>query len=125
VASLNDDASNVFLTLTARVLKADLAIYGKADDPATLLKLERAGANVQFSPALVAGQRVAHQIMRPQLTEVVAFSAGAEADDLGIEEVTSAARGRSAGRHARVGPPRPDGPRRPATRRDFVVPAAE
>ncbi len=90
VAALNDDASNVFLTLTARVLKADLAIYGKADDPATLLKLERAGANVQFSPALVAGQRVAHQIMRPQLTEVVAFSAGAEADDLGIEEVTLA-----------------------------------
>ena len=88
VAALNDDASNVFLTLTARVLKADLAIYGKADDPSTLLKLERAGANVQFSPALVAGQRIAHQILRPRLTEVVAFSAGAEADDLGIEEVT-------------------------------------
>ncbi len=93
VAALNDDANNVFLTLTARVLNPTLVIYGKADDPATLVKLERAGANHTFSPSLVAGHRIAHQIIRPTITELVGIATGRDAVELAIEEVVAGALG--------------------------------
>lgn len=87
VAALNDDASNVFLTLSARVLNPRLVIYGKADDPTTLTKLERAGANHTFSPSGVAGHRIANQILRPAITELVGIATGKNTLELGIEEV--------------------------------------
>ncbi len=91
VAALNDDASNVFLTLTARVLTKEvnptLVIHGKAEDPATLVKLKRAGADHTFSPALVLGHRIAHQILRPAVTELVGLSGSQGGVELSIEEV--------------------------------------
>ena len=90
VAALNDDASNVFLTLTARVLTKEsnpkLMIHGKAEDPATLVKLQRAGADHTFSPALVLGHRIAHQILRPAVTELVGLSSKKGEVELSIEE---------------------------------------
>lgn len=91
VAALNDDASNVFLTLTARVLTKEtnpqLIIHGKAEDPATLVKLERAGANHVFSPGRVVGHRIAHQILRPAITELIGLSTRKGDLELGIEEL--------------------------------------
>jgi len=91
VAALNDDASNVFLTLSARVLtrdtNPDLVIHGKAEDPTTLVKLARAGATHAFSPARVLGHRIAHQIVRPAVTEFIGLSTGQGEVELGIEEV--------------------------------------
>ncbi len=91
VAALNDDASNVFLTLTARVLTKEtnpqLIIHGKAEDPASLVKLERAGANHVFSPGRVVGHRIAHQILRPAITELIGLSTRKGDLELGIEEL--------------------------------------
>lgn len=86
VAALDDDAANVFLTLTARVLNPGITIYGKADDPKTLLKLERAGADHQFSPSLVAGHRVARQILRPAVMDLVELATRSGQVELSIEE---------------------------------------
>lgn len=86
VAALDDDAANVFLTLTARVLNPALIIHGKADDPNTLLKLQRAGADHQFSPSLVAGHRVARQIVRPAVMDLVELATRAGQFELAIEE---------------------------------------
>ena len=91
VAALNDDASNVFLTLTARVLNAKVVIHGKADDPDTLRKLERAGANHPFSPSLVAGQRIAAQLTRPTVAELVGVVTSITDQELSIEEVPASA----------------------------------
>lgn len=87
VAALNDDASNVFLCLTARELNSKLVIYAKADDPATLPKLLRAGANHVFSPAQVAGHRVAWQIVRPAVTDLIGIATDTGRTELAIEEV--------------------------------------
>jgi voltage-gated potassium channel len=87
VAALDNDASNVFLCLTARVLNPHLVIYGKADDPATLVKLERAGANHQFSPSQVAGHRVAWQIVRPAVTDLIGIATDRGKTELAIEEL--------------------------------------
>jgi len=97
VAALNDDANNVFLTLTARVLNPRLVIYGKADDPATLTKLERAGANHTFSPSFVAGHRIAHQIIRPAITELIGIATGKSTLELAVEEVVAGRLGQPAG----------------------------
>ena len=91
VAAVNDDAHNVFLTLSARVLTRDenpsLHIHGKADDPASLQKLKRAGADHQFSPPQVLGHRIAHQILRPAVTDLIGFTQGRGGEELAIEEV--------------------------------------
>lgn len=91
VAALNDDAHNVFLTLTARVLTRDtnpgLVIHGKAEDPATLQKLERAGATHAFSPSRVLGHRIALQIVRPAITDLIELASRKGEVELGIEEV--------------------------------------
>lgn len=97
VAALNDDANNVFLSLTARVMNPRLVIYGKADDPSTLTKLERAGANHTFSPSHVAGHRIAHQILRPTITELIGIATGKSSLELAIEEVISGRFGLPAG----------------------------
>lgn len=91
VAALNDDASNVFLTLTARVLNPALVIYGKAEDPHSLVKLERAGANVRFSPSLVAGHRVAMQILRPATTDLVELSGLEGGFEVAVQELRAQA----------------------------------
>jgi len=61
VAAVNDDAHNVFLTLSARVLTRDtnptLHIHGKADDPASLQELKRAGADHPQSVSAVGQAR--------------------------------------------------------------------
>lgn len=94
VAGLHDDAHNVFLTLSARVMTREtnpaLVIHGKADDPASLVKLERAGATHVFSPSRVLGHRIAHQIVRPAITGLIDLDSGAGELELGIEEVGAA-----------------------------------
>lgn len=87
VAAVSDDASNVFLTLTARVLSPAIVIYGKAEDPNSLVKLARAGANVRFNPSLVAGHRVAMQILRPATTDLVELSALDGGFEVAVQEL--------------------------------------
>ncbi len=89
VAALNNDAANVFLTLTAKVLNPLVMVYGKADDPATLVKLERAGANEGFSPSTVAGHRIAWQILRPAVTDLIGIATDRGRTELAIEEVAA------------------------------------
>ncbi|MBM4344837.1 MAG: potassium channel protein [Deltaproteobacteria bacterium] len=90
VCALSDDASNVFLTLTARVLTREsnprLVIHAKVEDPSSLTKLERAGANFTFCPSRVLGHRIAHQILRPATTELVGLSTRRGDVELAMEE---------------------------------------
>lgn len=96
VAALNDDAANVFLVLSARGLNPNITLFGKADDPATLRKLERAGCNHPFSPGLVTGHRIAAQILRPTVTQILALARENGSIELSIEEVQARAVGLTA-----------------------------
>jgi voltage-gated potassium channel len=104
VAALDHDASNVFLCLSARVLNPNVVIYAKADDPATLQKLERAGANHGFSPSLVAGHRIAWQIMRPAVTDLIGIATERGATELAIEELRAGDQPQLLGRALRETP---------------------
>ncbi len=87
VAAVDSDAANVFLTLSARELNPDILLYGKADDPKSLQKLERAGANHVFSPAAVAGHRVGWQIVQPDVTDLLDIATRRGEYELKIEEL--------------------------------------
>ncbi len=87
VPTVQSDADNVFITLTARGLCHDILILSRSSDEKSEIKLKRAGASVVVSPYLIGGKRMAEVILRPT---VVDFINSATMDrDLGLamEEV--------------------------------------
>lgn len=66
---LPDDASNVFITLTARGLNPSLEIVARGEMPSTEKKLKLAGADHVVSPASISGMRMANLITHPNALE--------------------------------------------------------
>jgi len=62
---LPDDATNVFITLTARGLNPKLTIVARGELPSTEKKLLLAGADHVVSPASISGMRMATLITHP------------------------------------------------------------
>ncbi len=69
---LPNDATNVFITLTARELNPDLIILARGELPTTEKKLRLAGANHVVSPASVSGLRMANLITSPSMVDFLA-----------------------------------------------------
>jgi voltage-gated potassium channel len=91
VAATGDDATNLFVALSAHTLNLDLPIVARANDPATEPKLIRAGATHVISPYTLSGRRIARQLLYPSVTDfldVVMHSGGLE---LWLEECRIAA----------------------------------
>ena len=87
---LPSDASNVFITLSARNLHPDIVIIARGEDPATERKLLQAGANRVVLPALIGAERIAHIILFPEARELIDNAAKSrhlqdELSDLGIQ----------------------------------------
>lgn len=71
VVCADSDANNVFITLTARELRADIAIVARAAIEDTEKKLHRAGADRVISPYKASGTEMARLALHPQLSGVV------------------------------------------------------
>jgi voltage-gated potassium channel len=71
IACADSDADNVFITLTARELRADIAIVARAANEETEKKLKRAGADRVISPYKSSGTEMARLALHPQLSGVV------------------------------------------------------
>ncbi len=74
VTTVPDDAFNVFIALTARDLNPSVLILTRAEDPSTLRKLQRAGADHVVQPTAIGAQRIATLLTNPtavQFTELV------------------------------------------------------
>jgi voltage-gated potassium channel len=71
VACADSDANNVFITLTARELRADIPIVARAAISDTEKKLKRAGADRVISPYKASGTEMARLALHPQLSGVV------------------------------------------------------
>jgi len=69
VCAVDSDAANVYITLTARALNADLVIVARASDPASIDTLLRAGANQVVSPYLLSGRRMAFLAQHPAVVD--------------------------------------------------------
>ena len=70
------DASNVFITLTARELKPDIMIIARASDKNTEPKLYRAGADRVIMPDHLGGMFMAQMITKPAVIEFLDLLTG-------------------------------------------------
>ena len=73
IACADSDANNVFVTLTARELRSDIAIVARAGIEDTENKLKRAGADRVISPYKASGTEMARLALHPQLSGVLDF----------------------------------------------------
>jgi len=69
IVTTGDDASNLYIVLSARVLRSDLYIVSRAVDDSSIPKLIRAGANRAISPYAIGGRRLAHLILSPAVVD--------------------------------------------------------
>jgi voltage-gated potassium channel len=87
IVTTANDATNMYIVLSARVLNPALHIVTRAVDDASVTKLIRAGANRAISPYAIGGHRLAHLILSPTVVDFfeTALRRGDEA--LNIEDV--------------------------------------
>jgi voltage-gated potassium channel len=62
---LGDDATNVFITITARGMNPRLKIFARGENTSTVSKLRRVGADHVILPAAIGADRVAKLIVHP------------------------------------------------------------
>ncbi|MGH9774575.1 MAG: potassium channel family protein [Candidatus Acidiferrales bacterium] len=89
-SAVTSDAQNVYIVLTARSLRPDLAIVARASEEDAESKLAKAGANHVVSPYHYAGQRMARSLTQPHVQrfiDVALSSLGDEELDLHMEEM--------------------------------------
>jgi len=70
IVCADSDANNVFITLTARGLRADVPIVARAATEDSEKKLKRAGADRVISPYKASGTEMARLALHPQLSGV-------------------------------------------------------
>jgi voltage-gated potassium channel len=68
LACMDSDAENIFATLTARELRADIAIIARASVEDSEKKLKRAGADRVISPYKSSGTEMARLALHPHVT---------------------------------------------------------
>jgi len=68
---LPEDTLNVFITLSARDLNADLEIIARAESPSTEKKLRRSGADRVVLPSSIGADRIAQLITCPSAEAVL------------------------------------------------------
>jgi voltage-gated potassium channel len=73
---LPDDATNVFITLTARELNPKLTILARGEYPSTERKLKLAGADHVILPAAIGAERMAHLVTHPAALDFLSQADG-------------------------------------------------
>lgn len=86
IACADSDASNVYVTLSARVMNPDLYIVARASTFETEAKMKRAGANRVISPYYIAGNRMAAMALRPVAVDFLDTVMHSENVELELEE---------------------------------------
>ncbi|MBA2719151.1 MAG: potassium channel protein [Chloroflexi bacterium] len=71
VTSIDSDANNVYVTLSARALNANLFVVGRANAEGAAAKLAQAGADRVVSPYTMAGRRMAELAIRPRVADFI------------------------------------------------------
>lgn len=68
---LSDDATNVFITLTARALNPDVTIIARGEDRRTEGKLRNCGADEVVLPTAIGATKMSQLITRPSAEQMV------------------------------------------------------
>ena len=87
IAAVGTDAENVYTVLTARVMRPDLFIVGRADSEDAGRKLTRAGADRVVSPYQIGARQLAQTALRPAVVDFVQLATSAESLELAMEQI--------------------------------------
>ncbi len=92
IVCADSDAENIFITLTARELRADITIVARAAAEDAEKKLKRAGADRVISPYKASGTEMARLALHPQLSGVVDVDAEYRMEEIVVREGCEGAR---------------------------------
>jgi len=90
IAAVSTDAENVYTVLSARVLRPDLFIIGRAENEDASQKLKHAGANRVISPYHIGAVQMAQTALRPAVVDFIALATSSDSVELAIEEIAVA-----------------------------------
>src|SRR6185312_11277073 len=90
IAAVGTDAENVYAVLSARVLRPDLYIVGRAETEDATVKLKRAGADRVISPYQIGAIQMAQSALRPAVVDFMALATSSDNVELAMEEITIA-----------------------------------
>ncbi len=76
IACLQSDQDNLFVTLTARDMNAELRIVSRAVGERAGRKLIHAGANAVVSPNSIGGRRMANEMLKPSVVGFIDLLVG-------------------------------------------------
>ena len=85
VAAIGNDAENVYVTLSAKVLNPNLLIAARATNEGAEQKLKRAGAQTVFTPYTFIGHRLAQALLRPHVLSFLDVASAFEGSHLDLE----------------------------------------
>ncbi len=88
VTAVMSDADNVFITLSARMLRPDIYILARSSEPQNEKKLQSAGATRVVSPYLIGGQRMAQLLVRPTVVDFIDIATMDDKFGLRMEEAS-------------------------------------
>jgi voltage-gated potassium channel len=87
VAASDDDADNLYITLSARAANPHLLIVARASNEDAGKKLQLAGADRVVQPYTAAGRVMANLVLKPQVTAFIDVVTTAAGGDLRFEEI--------------------------------------
>jgi voltage-gated potassium channel len=87
IAAVGSDAENVYAVLSARVMRPDLFIVGRAETEDATHKLKRAGADRVISPYMIGAVQIAQTALRPAVVDFVALATSSDNLELAMEEI--------------------------------------
>lgn len=68
---LSDDATNVFVTITAREMNSNILLIARGENPRTEKKLRGCGADKVILPTAIGANKVAQMIIRPSAEDML------------------------------------------------------
>ena len=93
---MDSDAENIFIALTARELRPDIAIVARASQEEAENKLRRAGADRVISPYKSSGTEMARLALHPNVTGTMDVAAEYRLEEITVQPGSAGARARSA-----------------------------
>jgi voltage-gated potassium channel len=97
ITTVDTDATNVYVTLSARSLNPKLFIVARANEEGSESKLRQAGADRAVSPYTRAGRQIAELATRPRVADFIDFALSHGQLAFSIEELEVVAGGPLAG----------------------------
>lgn len=88
ITTLPNDADNLLVVITARQFNPNLKIISRASEPASELKLKRAGATNVIMSDRIGGQRMAKLVVQPDIVEFLEHIMLQGADEETIVEIS-------------------------------------